>query len=100
MRSSWFIHHITCVCTQLFSHVQIFTTPWTVTRWAPLSIAFSRREYWSGLPFPPPGGLPDPGIKPVPLASPAMTGGFFTTESPGKPSYSLQEKWVRSPKGG
>ena len=65
-----------------------------------MSMELSRQEYWSGLPFPPPGYLPDPEIKPVPLASPAMTGGLFTTESPGKPSYSLQEKWVRSPKGG
>ena len=48
-------------------------------------IGFSRQEYWSGLPFPTPRNLPDPGIKPASLASPALTGGFFTTEPPGKP---------------
>ena len=57
-------------------------TPWTVPHQAPLSMGFSRQEYWSGLPCPPPGDLPDPGIKP---ASPAVTGGFFTTAPPGKP---------------
>ena len=55
---------------------------WTVACQAPLSMGFSRQEYWSELPFPSPGDLPDPGIKPV---SPALTGGFFTTEPPGKP---------------
>ena len=59
-----------------------FATPWT--RQAPLSLEFSRQEYWSGLPFPPPGDLLDPGIK---FASPALTGGFFTTETPGKPIF-------------
>ena len=48
---------------------------------------FSRHEYWSGLPFPTPGDLPDPGIDPVPLASLALADGFFTTEPPGKPNY-------------
>ena len=48
---------------------------------APLSIGFTRQEYWSGLPFPSPGDLPDPGIKPM---SPALAAGFFTTEPPGK----------------
>ena len=57
-------------------------TPWTVALQAPLSVEFSRQEYWSGLTFPPPpGGLPDAGIKPT---SPALTGGFFTSELPGK----------------
>ena len=51
-------------------------------RQAHLYMEFPRREYWSGLPFPPPGDLPDPGIKP---ASPALAGGFFTAEPPGKP---------------
>ena len=46
---------------------------------------FSRQEYWSGLPFPIPGDLPCPGIKPVPPASPALASRFFTTEAPGKP---------------
>ena len=52
------------------------------SRQVPLSMGFPRQEYWSGLPFPPPGDLPDPGIKPE---SPALAGGFFTTEPPGKP---------------
>ena len=52
---------------------------------APLSIAFPRQEYWSGLPFPSPGDPPDPGIEPVSPVSPALVGGFFTTEPPGKP---------------
>ena len=59
-----------------------FVTPWTVACQAFLSVGFSRQEYWSGLPFPPPGDLPDPGMEPV---SPALEGGFFTAESPGKP---------------
>ena len=54
-------------------------TLWTVTSQAPLSMGFSRQEHWSGLPFLSPGDLPDPGIKPVYLISPALTGGFFTT---------------------
>ena len=58
-------------------------TTWTVACQAPLSIGFSRQEYWCGLPFPSPGDLPDPGIKPT---SPALTGRFFTTEPPGNPS--------------
>ena len=56
-------------------------TPQTVAHQAPLFIGFSRQEYWSGLPFPSAGDLPDPGIKP---ASPALTGGFFITEPPEK----------------
>ena len=58
-------------------------TPWTVALQAPLSMGFPRHEYWSGLPFPPPGDLPHPGIKPT---SPALTSRVFTTESPGKPN--------------
>ena len=56
-------------------------TPWTVACQAPMSMAFSRKEYWSGLPFPSPGDHPDPGIEPT---SPALAGGFFTTELRGK----------------
>ena len=58
-------------------------TPWTVAHQAPLSLAFPRQEYWNGLPFPLPGDLPNPGIEP---ASYALSGGFFITEPPGKPS--------------
>ena len=63
----------------MLSHVQIFATPWTVARQAPLSMEFSRQEVWSGLPFPTPEDLPDPEIEP------ALTGGLFTSEPPGKP---------------
>ena len=62
-----------------FSRVWFFATPWTVARQAPLSMGFPRQEYWSGLPFPPPADLPDPGIEPASLMSPALAGGFFTT---------------------
>ena len=65
--------------------VQFFVTPWTVDHQAPLSMGFSRQEYWNKLPFPTAGDLPDPGIKPVSLASPALVGGFFTTALHGKP---------------
>jgi len=59
----------------------VFETPWTVAY--PLSIRFFRQKYWSGLLFPPPGDLPDPGMELTSSVSPAFTGGFFTTEPPG-----------------
>ena len=65
-----------CLCAQSDS----FATPQTVARQIPPSMGFSRQEYWSGLPFPPPGDLSNPGIKPM---SPALASRFFTTESPG-----------------
>ena len=61
-------------CAQPFRCVQLFVTPWTVAHQAPLSMEFSRQEYWSGLPFPSAGDLPDPGIKPASLESPALAG--------------------------
>ena len=64
-----------------FSRVQLFATLWTITHQASLSMGFSRQEYWSGLPCPPPGNLPDPGIEPSPLASPVLPGMFFTTST-------------------
>ena len=69
-----------CVCAQLGP--TLLRPPWTVVHQAPLSMGFSRQEYWSGLPFPSPGDPPNPGIKPV---SPALADGFFTAEPPGKP---------------
>ena len=63
----------------MLSHVRLFATPWTVPCQASLSMGFSRQESWSGLPFPSPGDLPDPGIKPVSLVSPALAGRFLTT---------------------
>ena len=65
------------------SHVRLFATPWTVTHQAPLSMGFSRQEYWSGVPFPSPGNLPNPGIKPRSLA---LQTGTLTSEPPGKPN--------------
>ena len=73
-----------CACTRTLSHVQLFVTPWTVAHQARLSMEVSRQESWSGLPFPPPGHLPDPGMEPVPLASPTLAGRFITTLPPGK----------------
>ena len=67
-----------CVCVCVFTH-QLFATPWTVARQAPLSMEFSRQKYWSGLPFPSPGDLPNPGIEPMSLAPPALAGVFFIT---------------------
>ena len=64
-----------------FSHVWLFVTLWTVARQAPLSIGFSRQEYWSGLLCPPPGDLSDPGIGSASLRSPALAGRFFTTST-------------------
>ena len=61
-----------------FSRVGLFVTLGTVAGQAPLSIGFSRQQYWSGLPCPSPGDLPYPGIKPMSLMSPALAGGFFT----------------------
>ena len=70
----------TCMLS-CFGHVQLFATPWTVACQAPLSIGFSRQGYWSGWPHPPPGDLPNPGIKPGSHMSPALTGRFFTTSA-------------------
>ena len=67
-----------CVSVCMLSHVQLFATP---AHQAPLSMEFSRQEWWNGLPFPTPGGLPDPGIEPMSLASIALVGGFFTTST-------------------
>ena len=71
-----------------FSHVQLFET---VARQAPLSMEFSRQEYWSMLPFHSPGHLPNPGIKHSSPASPASAGGFFTREPPGKPVCTFRD---------
>ena len=69
-----------CVLSN-FSRVRLFVTPWTAALQAPLSMGFSRQEFWSGLPCPPPGDLPNPGIEPASLMSPALAGGFFTTSA-------------------
>ena len=74
-------------CAQLLSPVRLFATLWTAARQAPVSMGFSRREHWSGLPCPPPGDLPNPGIEP---RSPALQVDSLPTELPGKPRYRYQ----------
>ena len=75
-----------CVCVCVCVHMQSFeansfATPWTVACQVPLSVEFSRQEYRSGLPFPIPGVLPDLGMEPSSLTSPALAGRFFTTNT-------------------
>ena len=70
-----------CFFFKLLSRFRLFATPWTVAHQAPPSMGFSRQEYWSGLPFPSPGDLPDPGIEP---RSPALQADALTSEPPGK----------------
>jgi len=69
------------VCVSCFSHVRLFATLWTVAHQAPLSVGFSRQEYWNGLLCPLPRDLPDPGIEPASLMSPALADRFFTTST-------------------
>ena len=86
------------VRTIIYSCQDIFVTPWTVAHQAPLSMGFSRQEYWSGLPFPSPGDLPNPGIEPSSLA---LQADALTSEPPGKPKIYKQhecpsaEEWMR-----
>ena len=75
------ISYVDYVHVCLLSHVRLFVIPWTVACQAPLSMGFSRQEYWSGLPFPSPRGLPDLGMEPKSLTSPALAGWFFTTST-------------------
>ena len=70
-----------CLPVQSFSRVRLFVKPWTVAHQAPLSMESSKHEYWSGLPCPPPGNLPNPEIESEYLMSPALAGGFFTTRA-------------------
>ena len=75
-------HHpwmLLCTRAKSLSRVRLFVTLWTGAHQAPLSMGFSRQEYWSGLPCPPPRTLPDPGIESVSLMSPVLVGRFFTT---------------------
>ena len=69
-----------CACIlSLFSHVRLFVVLWTIAHQVLLSMGFSRKEYWSGLPCPSPGDLPNPGTEPTSLMFPALAGRFFTT---------------------
>ena len=86
-----------CVLSCLIQCAQPFATPWTIAHQAPLSMGFSRQEYWSGSPFPPPGDLPDPEIECMSLMSPALAGGFFTTSTTWEAllycnNYSLEQR--------
>jgi len=77
---SYILYHYT-VCAYMLTHfswVGLSATLWTVARQAPLSVGFSRQEYWSGLPFPPSGDVPNPGIEPLSFMSPALARKFFT----------------------
>ena len=82
------VKHRVIVVVQSFSRVRL-CDPMTVARQTPLSMGFYRQGYWGGLQCPPPENLPNPGIKLASLASPTLTGGFFSTESPGKPHKTL-----------
>ena len=77
----WNYHNLVNMCWSLL-HIQLFATPWTVARQTPLSMGFSRPEYWSGLPFPSPGDLPNPGVK---QGSPALQVDSSPSEPPAKP---------------
>ena len=77
------------------SRVRLFATPWTVAYQAPPSVGFSRQEYWSGLPFPSPGDLPDPGIEP---RSPALQADALQSEPPGKSHKTSELTHFTSPR--
>ena len=89
--------HLTGVIHSITSVMSNSETPWTVAHQAPLSMGFFRQEYWSRLPFSTPGGLPNPGIEPMSLSSPALAGRFFTIAIPGKPLGQLGSLWLGKP---
>ena len=93
-----------CKLMHAYVHVDSWVTPTDCS--PPGSMKFSRQKYWSGLSFPTPGNLPNPGIKPESLVSPALAGGFFITEPPGKPILQIQQYktdrpsfWMGRPEG-
>ena len=97
-----FLHHPifslhACVLS-CFSRVQLFVTPRTVAHQSPLSVGFSRQEYWRGLSFPPPGNLPNPRIEPTSFPSPELAGGFFTTSASWKVLFPKLSKRAKSSK--
>ena len=81
--ASFLICGVDCLPACVFSHVGLFATPWTVAHQAPLSMGFSRQEYWSGLPCPPPGDLPNPGLRTSVSCTSCISS--LPTEPPGKP---------------
>ena len=76
--------------------IQLFVPPWPVARHPSLFMEFFRQEYGRRLPFPIPVDLPNPGIKPMSLASPALAGGFFTSRPPGKPKIRVENSKVEN----
>ena len=83
----WNMPPVVFCSVKSLSRVRLFATPWTVAHQACLSMGFSRQDYWSGVPFPSPGDLPDPGIEP---GSPTLQADALTSEPPGKPQeYAL-----------
>ena len=87
------VHACTCVCIR----VQLLATPWPVVHRASPSMGFSRQEYWSELPFPPPGDLPDPGNQTLISRVSCIAGGFFTLEPPGSPCLSAYPRVTEDP---
>ena len=83
-----FIYLVSACILSHFSNVQLFETLWTIAYQTLLSMGFPRQYYWSGLPFPSLGDLPDPGIEPTSLRSPALAGKFFTLVPPGEYQFS------------
>ena len=79
---SYSVWHIVKVKVKPLSRVRLFATPWPVAYQAPPTVGFFRQEYWSGLPFPSPGDLPNPGIEP---GAPKLEADALTSEPPGKP---------------
>ena len=77
----WILRLLPCLVLSCFSHDQLCVILWTVACQAPLYMGFSRQKYWSGLPCPPPGDVPDPGIKPESPTSPALAGSFSITST-------------------
>ena len=80
-----------CLLIESHSRIQLFVTPWTVAHQDPLSVGFSRQGYWSGLPYPPLGDLPNPGIKP---RSPESQANALPSEPPGKPPLKKKGKFL------
>ena len=78
------------------SHVQLLVTLWTVSCRAPLSMGFSRQEYWSGLSCPPQRGLPSPGVESMSVVSPALAGQFFTSSTTSEALYVYMYKWLNA----
>ena len=84
---------VLCVLSRFSVTSDSQATVWTLARQAPLSMGFSRQEQWRGLPCPPPGDLPDQGIKPMYFMSPPLADGFFTNSAPGKPHIGVLILW-------